>query len=71
MKYDMNTLSVFLPCYNEAANIEKTVKNVKTNLEKIVTKWEILIINDGSKDKTGEIAEKLQKQDKRIRAIHH
>lgn len=71
MKTDINTLSVFLPAYNEAANIEKTVKNVKNNLLKTIKKWEILIINDGSNDKTGEIAEKLQKQDKRIRVIHH
>lgn len=71
MKTDMTALSVFLPSYNEAENLEKTVKNVKINLEKVASQWEIIIINDGSKDKTGEIADKLHQNDKRINVIHH
>jgi glycosyltransferase involved in cell wall biosynthesis len=71
MKATIDSLSVFLPSYNEAENIKKTVKNVKENLEKVASKWEILIINDGSKDETGHIADQLAKTDKHIRVIHH
>lgn len=64
-------LSVFLPCFNEEGNLLKTVSNVKENLQKTADKWEILIINDGSTDKTTQLADSLAKNDKRIRVIHH
>ncbi|OGM11345.1 hypothetical protein A2Z22_04235 [Candidatus Woesebacteria bacterium RBG_16_34_12] len=64
-------LSVFFPAYNEEGNIEKTVLDAKKVLEKISKKWEIIIVNDGSKDRTGEIAKRLSKEDKRIRVINH
>lgn len=67
----IDQLSVFFPAYNEEENIEKTVLGAKKVLLKIAKFWEIIIVNDGSKDKTGEIAEKLEKEDKRIRVISH
>lgn len=66
-----NELSVFFPAYNEEKNIENTVIKAKKILEEIAEKWEILIINDGSTDKTGEILNKLDLQDRRIRLITH
>ncbi len=71
MARQIDQLSVFLPAYNEEANLEKTVKNVTENLKKNVSAWEIVIVNDGSKDKTGLIADNLAKKDKRISVIHH
>jgi glycosyltransferase involved in cell wall biosynthesis len=64
-------LSVFFPAYNEEANIQKTVLEAKKVLETIADKWEVIIVDDGSRDKTGEIADKLAYDDKRIRVIHH
>lgn len=64
-------LSVFFPAYNEEVNIEKTVTKAVAVLEKIAKKWEIIVVNDGSTDKTGEIAEELIKKDSRIRMITH
>jgi glycosyltransferase involved in cell wall biosynthesis len=71
MAKQISELSVFLPCYNEEANLKNTYKNVKENLEKNVSRYEIIIINDGSKDKTGEIADAIAKKDKTVRVIHH
>lgn len=71
MARQIENLSVFLPAYNEEANLERTVKNVIENLEKNVSQWEIVIVDDGSKDKTGPIADKLAKADKNISVIHH
>ena len=48
----MKTL-VIIPAYNEALNIEKTVKDLKNN-----TKYDYVIINDCSKDNTKEVCEK-------------
>ncbi len=45
-------LSVVIPAYNEEANIEDVVKSVKT----VLPDAEIIVVNDGSTDKTGEIA---------------
>lgn len=67
----MKQISVFFPAYNEEVSLRDTVTKAVNVLTKIVEKWEIIIINDGSKDKTGEIAEKLAKENKQIQVIHH
>jgi glycosyltransferase involved in cell wall biosynthesis len=67
----MDSLSVFFPAYNEEANIVATVEkaiSVLKNLE--IKNWEIIIINDGSKDKTGEKAELLAKENKNVRVLN-
>ena len=64
-------LSVFFPTYNEEKNIEKVVSDAKKILEKIAEKWEIIIVEDGSKDKTPEISNNIAKKDFRIKVIHH
>jgi glycosyltransferase involved in cell wall biosynthesis len=67
----IDELSVFFPTYNEEGNVEKLVKNTKKVLEKVARKWEMIIVNDGSKDRTKEVAERLAKKDKRIRVVNH
>ena len=70
MSYLINELSVFFPAYNEEGNIKKTVEDARKTLLKIAKKWEIIIVNDGSKDNTLEISEKLSNADKRIKLIN-
>lgn len=67
----IDSLSVFFPAYNEAENIALTVQNALTVLPEISEKYEVIIINDGSKDSTGEIIDLLQKENSNIKAIHH
>ena len=67
----IDKISVFLPAYNEEANLESTVKNVLKGLKENFKDWELIIVNDGSKDKTGQIADTFAKKEKRIRVIHH
>jgi glycosyltransferase involved in cell wall biosynthesis len=67
----VKALSVFFPAYNEAVALKETVEKADKILPKIAETYEILIINDGSKDKTGEIADSLAKENKQIRVIHH
>lgn len=66
MGYLISELSVFFPAYNEEGNIEKTVVDAKKILFNIAKKWEIIIVNDGSKDRTSERAHNLAEADKRI-----
>lgn len=62
-------LSLFLPAYNEEENIKNTVSDALKVLKKVATKYEVLVINDGSKDKTGEIVKEMMKSNKHIRMI--
>jgi len=67
----IDELSVFFPAYNEEKNIENTVSKARNVLEEIANKWEIIIVNDGSSDRTGDISESLAKADSRVRVITH
>ena len=53
-------IAVIVPAYNEELLIEKTLKSIPIFVDKII------VINDGSKDKTLEILQNLQKQLKNI-----
>ncbi len=67
----VNSLSVFFPAYNEEKNIERTVAKAVEVLKNLDLKnWEIIVVNDGSKDKTGEIAEELAEKNRSIRVIN-
>jgi len=65
-------ISIIAPCYNEEAILESNLYKIITALEKIENKyrWEILIVNDGSKDKTGKIADSLAQKNKNVRVVH-
>lgn len=66
-------ISVFFPAYNEEENIEETVKKAMDvcRSRKSIGDFEILIINDGSSDRTGVIADSLANKYEEVRAIHH
>jgi glycosyltransferase involved in cell wall biosynthesis len=65
------SITVFFPCYNEQDNVENTVSKAVDTLEKINADYEIIIVNDGSADTTGPIADRLAAQNSRIKVIHH
>ena len=69
--YLIDKLSVFFPAYNEEENLEKTVLDAKKVLSEVARQWEIIIVDDGSKDRTGEIADKLAAKNKNIVVVHH
>jgi glycosyltransferase involved in cell wall biosynthesis len=71
-KFLIKELSVFYPCYNEEKNIKNTVEKTIPILQKIANKWEIILINDGSKDNTAKILEGIKKQyPTQIKVITH
>lgn len=68
----IDELSVFFPCYNEEKNIKNTVSKAIPILQKTAAKWEIILINDGSKDSTGKVLEEIQREyPKQIKIITH
>ena len=52
-------LSIVIPCYNEAKDIAKNVELVKDYLIKNQIDYELLLVNDGSKDNTKEVIESI------------
>jgi len=54
-------LSLIVPCYNEAPHLEKNLNRLKQVLDSLVYKYEIIIIDDASKDNTVEIADNFVK----------
>lgn len=70
-KYLIDRLSVFFPAYNEEENLEKTVLDAKKVLLEVARQWEIIIVDDGSKDRTGEIADKLAAENNKVVVVHH
>ncbi len=64
-------ISAFFPAYNEEGNIENTVLKANKVLEKMADKYEIIVVDDGSKDKTREIVRELSSKNNKIRLITH
>jgi glycosyltransferase involved in cell wall biosynthesis len=67
----INELSVFFPAYNLEGQIENTVEYAFNVIPKLVDRYEIIVINDGSKDKTGRILTKLSSKYSNLRVITH
>lgn len=67
----VDEISVFFPTYNEEGNIKTTVQRASETLKELFKKWEIIVVNDGSKDNTKEIVNELVRKDSRIRLINH
>lgn len=66
------TLSVFFPAYYDESNIEKVVSKAVEVLEDLnLRDYEITIIEDGSPDKTGEVADSLAEKYLKVKVIHH
>jgi len=68
---DPLSISVFYPCYNEEANVERTTLAALEAVQKISDDFEVIIVNDGSKDRTAEIADRLAAEHKHVRAVHN
>lgn len=63
-------LSVVLPCYNEANTIESFIDEWTTFLSEEIANFEFIIVNDGSRDGTGRILDRIRARNSRIRVIH-
>src|SRR6185437_8966061 len=67
------SLSIFFPTYNEEKNIRESVERTLRVAEEspYISEFEILIINDGSSDRTKKVAEELMKEYREVRLITH
>jgi len=64
-------ISVIFPAYNEDGNIAVAVEQAVHCVRALFQDWEVIVVNDGSRDKTGEIINSLSEQNDRVVALHH
>ncbi|HBT81653.1 TPA: glycosyltransferase family 2 protein, partial [Candidatus Giovannonibacteria bacterium] len=64
-------LSIILPAYNEEENIEEAVRGAFEFLRTLRIPFELIIVNDGSKDKTGMILQELRSRYTNLVIIQH
>lgn len=67
----LNDLSVFFPAYNEEENIVRTVETALEVIPSFAENFEVIIVNDGSADRTKELAEKLAAKHENVRVVSH
>lgn len=68
---NLSSLSIFMPAYNEEGNIAATILDATTTAKRLTHSYEIIVVNDGSTDKTAAIVNKFKKSDSHIRLINH
>jgi 1,2-diacylglycerol 3-alpha-glucosyltransferase len=65
------SISVVFPAYNEEENIGITVQQALDCLESIFQDWEVIVVDDGSRDKTSEVINELAKKEARLTIVRH
>jgi glycosyltransferase involved in cell wall biosynthesis len=65
------TVSVVMPAYNEAANLEAVVRRCAETLRSLGLKGEVVVADDGSRDATRDILQSLQAEIPELVAVHH
>jgi len=66
-------VSVIVPAYNESAVVVDTLTRLSAHLASLedLYRWEIVVVNDGSTDDTGELADEFARSHPNVRILHH
>ena len=67
---DRPHLTFFFPAYNEEANVERTVERALADIGPLVPSLEVVIVDDGSTDRTPELADALATAHPEVRVVH-
>jgi glycosyltransferase involved in cell wall biosynthesis len=71
-KVPLQELSLFFPCHNEAENLEGLVADALAALPALATTYEVILVDDGSRDDTAGVAERLvQRHGGVVRLVRH
>lgn len=67
----LSSLSIFMPAYNEEGNITTTIIDARNAAKEVARDYEIIVVDDGSSDRTAEVIRELRKHDDKIHLIQH
>lgn len=62
--------SLVVPAYNEAQNLDALCERLVPIMEELGESWELILVNDGSKDATLDVMQRLRDQDERIAIVN-
>ena len=65
------SLTAFFPAYNDQHTIEGIVRTAAEEMRKVTDNFEVLVVDDGSKDETGKILDRLAVELPYLRVTHH
>jgi glycosyltransferase involved in cell wall biosynthesis len=65
------SLCIAIPAYNEAASISSVISDSVKVAPQFASDFEILLVNDGSSDRTGVIMDSFAKKNRHIKVVHH
>jgi len=65
------SISAVLPAHNEAENVEKAVRDTIAALQPLASDYEVIVVDDGSRDRTAEIVQGLQAEFPQLRLVRH
>ena len=65
------SLSIFFPAYFDENTVEPLTRACVETAKKLTDDYEIIIVDDKSPDKTGEVADRMASELKNVRVIHH
>ena len=64
-------VTIIVPMFNEQENIPSLVQTLKESLAAIPWEWEILLVNDGSRDRTLAVAQEAAQRESRVRVVSY
>lgn len=65
------SISVFFPCYNDEGSIAKLVNDAFSTLGALTNDYEVVVVDDGSKDKSRQILSELEQKSRNLRLVFH
>ena len=63
-------LTFFFPAYNEEASVAEVVRSALAVLPRYADEIEVVVVDDSSTDRTGEIADRMAAEEPRVRVVH-
>ncbi|HHX21881.1 MAG TPA: glycosyltransferase family 2 protein [Clostridiales bacterium] len=66
----MSVFSIIIPCYNEEAVLHETHKRLTQVMQGMGDTYELIYVNDGSRDKTPLLLDQLAQEDSHVRVVH-
>lgn len=65
------SICMVIPAYNEEANIGEAIKTAVSSVRRHTPEYEIIVVDDGSRDSTYAVASKIAGENKRIKVLRH